>query len=213
MLRSLLTAAVIASLALPVGAEAKRNLTVGDCGTDVVNVKQRLVEMKMLPAAQGRCLGNAAGYALDAFQKYAGLQRDRVVGPKTRAALKAARTPAHIIPRRGGSKTRIEIWINRQLAVMIKNNRIFAIYSISSGMPGYETPSGRYTVYRKEEMSWSVPYSVWLPWASYFNGGIALHQSDSIPPYPASRGCVRVPAPWAKKVYDFADYGRVILVR
>jgi lipoprotein-anchoring transpeptidase ErfK/SrfK len=31
---------------------------------------------------------------------------------------------------------------------------------------------------------------MWRP--KYFNGGIAVHGSPSVPPYPASHGCVRV---------------------
>jgi lipoprotein-anchoring transpeptidase ErfK/SrfK len=32
-----------------------------------------------------------------------------------------------------------------------------------------------------------------LYYPSYFLGGIAIHGSNSIPPYPDSHGCVRVP--------------------
>jgi lipoprotein-anchoring transpeptidase ErfK/SrfK len=47
-------------------------------------------------------------------------------------------------------------------------------------------------------------YSVWLPYASYFNGGIAFHESRDVPAYPASHGCVRVPRDDAPLVYTFA---------
>ena len=49
----------------------------------------------------------------------------------------------------------------------------------------------------------------------YFNGGIAVHGYGSVPPYPASHGCVRVSlaamdwiwsSPWLKP-------GDVVLVR
>ena len=51
---------------------------------------------------------------------------------------------------------------------------------------------------------WSYPYSVWLPYASYFVGGIAFHESPSVPAYAASHGCVRVPRDDAPLVYSFA---------
>ena len=66
-------------------------------------------------------------------------------------------------------------------------------------------------MYRKERMSWSTPYSVWLPWASYFTGGIAFHGYPEVPVYPASHGCIRVPDPFAPELYAFAPLGTPIL--
>ena len=84
--------------------------------------------------------------------------------------------------------------------------------SVSTGAPGYDTPAGSYSIFRKEEMSWSVPFEVWLPWASYFVGGIAFHEYPDVPPYPASHGCVRVPRYDAKLVYDFTPIGTPVAV-
>jgi len=82
----------------------------------------------------------------------------------------------------------------------------------SSGAPGYETNAGSFKVFRKERNSWSYPYQVWLPWASYFDGGIAFHEYKDVPPYPASHGCVRVSAPEARFVYEFATMGTPVTV-
>jgi lipoprotein-anchoring transpeptidase ErfK/SrfK len=51
-----------------------------------------------------------------------------------------------------------------------------------------------------------------MPWASYFTGGIALHAYPDVPAYPASHGCVRLPAPEAQRVYDFALQGTPVYV-
>lgn len=67
------------------------------------------------------------------------------------------------------------------------------------------TPRGTFRVTRKERSSWSVPCKVWLPYASYFTGGIALHESDSVPAHAASHGCVRIPEPFAAEVYAFTS--------
>jgi lipoprotein-anchoring transpeptidase ErfK/SrfK len=70
---------------------------------------------------------------------------------------------------------------------------------VSTGAPGYDTPAGSFSVLRKERNSWSVPYKVWLPYASYFVGGVAFHEYPDVPPFAASHGCVRTPAwdaPW-----------------
>ena len=67
-------------------------------------------------------------------------------------------------------------------------------------------------MFRKELKSWSVPFQVWLPYASYFNNGIAFHEYPDVPVYPASHGCVRVPAPEAPGVYRFAKLGTTVIV-
>ena len=83
---------------------------------------------------------------------------------------------------------------------------------VSTGGPGHVTPAGHWHVFAKSRLSWSVPFQVWLPWASYFYGGIAIHGFASVPPYPASHGCVRVPMPEAPGVYGFATIGTPVWV-
>ena len=63
------------------------------------------------------------------------------------------------------------------------------VVHISTGAWGTSTPSGSFRVYRKERYSWSVPFKVWMPWASYFTGGIAFHEYSYVPPY---RGLARL---------------------
>jgi len=200
-------------LAFPALASAKRDVGPGTCGLDAIHVKEELQQMKMLVKVKGRCIGPAAAQSIVAFQKYRFLSRTGVVTPAVRAQLKNAKRPNFKVKRRSGSATRMEVWLQRQLLVVIRNDRIQRIIPISSGKPGYSTPAGTFSVFRKELNSWSYPYSVWLPWASYFNGGIAFHESDSVPGYPASHGCVRIPAASARYAYRFADYGRKVLVR
>ena len=77
----------------------------------------------------------------------------------------------------------------------------------STGKAGYTTPRGRFSVYRRERRSWSYSYRVWLPWAAYFNRGIAFHGYRTVPVYAASHGCVRVPFPFARELYAFARLG------
>jgi lipoprotein-anchoring transpeptidase ErfK/SrfK len=56
-------------------------------------------------------------------------------------------------------------------------------------------------------MPWSVPFSTWMPWATYFTGGIALHEYWPVPTYPASHGCIRMTARDAPQMYAFAVHG------
>jgi hypothetical protein len=139
-----------------------------------------------------------------AFQKWQGLARDGDAGPQTTAALATATRPT---PRTAGGGRRFEVLLDRQLTLYIENGTVVRTLHVSTGAAGFETPTGRYAVFRKEQNSWSVPYKVWLPWASYFVGGVAFHESPDVPPAPASHGCVRVPRYDAKWLYDHAPNG------
>ena len=62
----------------------------------------------------------------------------------------------------------VEVDLERQLLLVVDKAKITKVYSVSTGKQGYETPVGTFKVGRKELKSWSVPYKVWLPYASYF---------------------------------------------
>ncbi len=147
--------------------------------------------------------------AVIAFQAWEGLDRDGVVGPATTAALAAARRPQPSGKKPG---RRVEVYREKGVALLIRNGRTRRAIHVSTGAGANATPSGRYAVFRKELRSWSVPFSTWLPFASYFNQGIAFHEYPDVPAYSASHGCVRVPAPEAPGVYAFAKISTVVLV-
>jgi len=94
---------------------------------------------------------------------------------------------------------------------MLDGNRVERAVHTSTGAGG-RTPAGGFHVYRKELYSWSVPFHVWMPYAAYFVGGIATHEYPDVPSYPASHGCVRLPAGEAHRVYDFVDVGTPVRV-
>jgi peptidoglycan hydrolase-like protein with peptidoglycan-binding domain len=173
-------------------------------------VQKHLARLRYLPK---KAVDGVAGYrtnqAVMAFQSWEGLQRDGVVGPQTVAALRKAKRPQ---PGSKGPARRIETYNAKGVTLLIEGGKVKRAIHSSSGKPGYATPTGTYTVFRKEKRSWSYPYSVWLPWASYFNNGIAFHEYPDVPPYPASHGCVRIPAPEAKVVYRFATIGTTVVV-
>ena len=147
--------------------------------------------------------------AVTAFQAWEGLERDGVAGPATKRVLATASRPK---PRPGGPAKRIEVYRDRGVALLVKGGRTKRAVHVSTGAAGTETPSGSFEVFRKELQSWSVPFSTWLPYASYFNQGIAFHEYPDVPPFPASHGCVRVSAPEAEFVYGFAAIGTAVLV-
>ncbi len=173
-------------------------------------IQQRLADLAYLPQnAVDGVYGYQTQMAVMAFQAWEGLGRDGVAGPITTAALRDATRPT---PGASGPSRRAEVYREKGVTLLIKGGKVIRAIHTSSGGPGTETPSGTYSVFRKELQSWSVPFSTWLPFASYFNNGIAFHEYPDVPPYPASHGCVRVPAPEAKRVYKFARIGTAVIV-
>ena len=57
-----------------------------------------------------------------------------------------------------------------------------------------------------------MPFQVWLPYASYFVGGIAFHEYPEVPVQPASHGCVRVTSFDAQWLFDFLSVGTPVRV-
>ena len=211
--RALATGAIatLAVLALPgLGSAEAATLSRGSSGPAVAALNSRLAELSYLPAGTRSSRFTAATYhAVVAFQKVNGLARDGVVGDRTQAALEKAKRPN---PRLARDGRRIEVWRARQVAFLVVNGKVSRTIQVSTGKRGYTTPAGSYRVFRRERRSWSYSYRVWLPWAAYFNRGIALHGYRDVPPYPASHGCVRVPMPFAPGVYDFARIGTRVQV-
>jgi lipoprotein-anchoring transpeptidase ErfK/SrfK len=173
-------------------------------------VQIRLVALRYLPAnaVSGRWDYRTA-QAVIAFQAWEGLDRDGTVGARTLAALATARPPQ---PTRLTTAPSIEVYRAKGVTLLVADGHTIRAIHSSSGRAGYVTPAGRFRVFRKELSSWSYPYGVWLPYASYFNGGIAFHASPDVPAYPASHGCIRVSAPEASYLYAFARLGTPVTV-
>lgn len=173
-------------------------------------LQQQLADLSFLPAndVDGRA-GPETTFAVTGFQKWAGLSRDGVPGPATMRALASAERPTPIVT---GSGQRIEVLLDRQLALLELGNRVMLAIPVSTGKGENATPPGSFRVFRKEIKSWSYPFQVWLPWASYFVGGVAFHEYPDVPTQAASHGCVRVPQYWSQLLYRFAPIGTPVRV-
>lgn len=199
-----------ADLDRPEHGPQRRERPRGERSRSVAALQRRLAELRYLPrSAVDGINGYRTQQAVLAFQSWRGLERDGIVGPATRAALAKASPPR---PHGNGPSRRIEVYPDRGVTLLISHDRTKRAIHVSTGGPGNETPAGTFKVFRKELRSWSVPFQTWLPYASYFNDGIAFHEYPDVPTYPASHGCVRVPAPEAPGVYGFATIGTTVIV-
>jgi hypothetical protein len=155
-------------------------------------------------------LGPATANAILAFQKWESLNRTGLLDSRTKKRLPSAARPVPLTHR--GAGKRAEILLDRQVALLINNDRVVRAIAVSSGKPSTPTPPGSYRVYAKIRKWWSVPFREWLPYALPFVGGIAFHEFPDVPAYPASHGCVRqlpTVAPWT---YHFAHVGMPVKV-
>jgi hypothetical protein len=100
-----------------------------------------------------------------------------------------------------------------QRAVLFRNGVPIAASTISTGRPGYETPTGVFTILEKKVEHYSrkydnapMPYMERLTWK-----GIALH-AGQLPGRPASHGCIRMPAGFAKLLYGVTRIGMTVVI-
>lgn len=185
-------------------------LRLGSRGARVAALQRQLVELRYLPAgAVDGVYGMRTWHAVVAFEGWRSLTRDGVAGPRVQALLRTAMPPHPWAHRRSA----LLLDLGRQVLLVVKHGRTARAVHVSSAAPGFRTPTGSYRVYKKERMSWSAPYQVWMPYALYFSGGYAVHGYGSVPAYPASHGCVRMPLADAPFVYAGATVGTPVLIR
>jgi peptidoglycan hydrolase-like protein with peptidoglycan-binding domain len=174
----------------------------GEHSDAVAEVQRRLGELHFDPGPVDGAYGTGTLYAVQGFQKLAGLAPDGRIGPEVQAALANPPFPAPLVP--NGEATRIEVDLARQLMFVYTDGNLRLITHVSTGS-GEEycagndcgnraiTPEGafrfmwRYSGWRESRLG-----KLYNP--VYFTGsGIAVHGSASVPTYPASHGCVRIP--------------------
>ncbi len=147
--------------------------------------------------------------AVYAFQKVQGLARTGVVDAPFWRRLASPRAP---IPRYAGPAAHLEVDKARQVLYVVRNSRVSLIVPVSTaGLPGKYTPVGRFAIYRKVGGFDPSPLGT-LYDPMYFTGGYAIHGNPSVPPYPASHGCIRVPMWIAGLLYATNPYGETVYV-
>jgi hypothetical protein len=176
-------------------------LVLGSTGPSVVELERRLAEMRYaLRRVDGR-FGLDTYEAVLAFQKVHGLARSGRVDARLWERIFSASVPR---ARFGG--THVEVDKTRQVLFEVRNGKVALVIHVSTGATG-NTPLGRWRVYRRVTgWDWVLYYP------TYFVRGFAIHGYPSVPAYPASHGCVRVPLWVAPRLYAMNSYGAAVYV-
>jgi L,D-transpeptidase-like protein len=107
----------------------------------------------------------------------------------------------------------ISISIDKQRLKIYDANGFFAEAPVSTGMRGHPTPMGVFSVIQKQRFHVSniysgapMPFMQRITWS-----GVAMH-AGVLPGYPASHGCIRMPAAFAVKMYAWTRTGARVIV-
>jgi hypothetical protein len=218
MSRHLFRAAVLlVLLALPAAAEARRAnggvtwpgplkaLHPGECGESVAGFNADLRSMGYI-ADGGRCFGARTGRGVLAYRKVNGMARNELAGRGLVQDVFGGRGGYRV--RYPGAGEHAEVPLSKQVLVLARGDRPFAIYPVSTGKPSTPTVTGHYHFYLR-----SPGYnSEGMYYSFYWHNGYAVHGYAEVPDYPASHGCVRTFIADQPRIYDELHYGESIFV-
>jgi hypothetical protein len=107
----------------------------------------------------------------------------------------------------------IIVSLKTQKAYAYRNGVAIGVSSVSTGMKGFRTPTGVFTVLQKDADHVSniykdaaMPFMQRLTWR-----GIAMH-AGNLPGYPASHGCIRMPLAFAKLLFGITNMGVTVVI-
>jgi L,D-transpeptidase catalytic domain len=209
--------ALAALLALPAAAQAKgsnggvewpgavRALHRGECGDSVAAFKRALGALGYASGG-GRCFDARAGREVLAYRKVNGMARNEHAGRGVVKEVLAGRGGYRV--RHPGAGEHAEVPLDKQVLVLARGDRPFAVYPVSTGKPSTPTVTGRYSFNRREPgyNSEGMYYSF------YWHNGYAVHGYAEVPDHAASHGCIRTYIADQPRIYDQLRYGEPIFV-
>ena len=108
---------------------------------------------------------------------------------------------------------RIEISLSSQHAAVIKGGVPVFTTACSTGRSGYSTRIGDYVITDKDRSHWSTIYKVEMPYFMRLSClDFGMHEGV-VPDYPASHGCIRLPADAARKLFSEIPVGTLVTVK
>ncbi|WP_395612650.1 L,D-transpeptidase family protein [Allosphingosinicella sp.] len=109
----------------------------------------------------------------------------------------------------------IVVSVSLQRAYVFRGTTLIGVTTVSTGQPGYDTPTGRYRILEKQVTHHSSLYeNAPMPFMQRLTGdGIALHAGViARSGNPVSHGCIRLPPAFAQRLYGMTAIGTVVIV-
>jgi lipoprotein-anchoring transpeptidase ErfK/SrfK len=142
--------------------------------------------------------------AVLAFRKVTGMARTEIASSDVFRKLAAGQGAFHIrFPSHG---KHVEADLSLQVIALIRNGKVERIYPVSSGKPSTPTIKGHFRVYLKSPGT----NAKGMYMSSYFIRGYAIHGYPSVPVFPASHGCLRVPMQDAVPIFNWLTRGDIV---
>ncbi|MHA1574100.1 MAG: L,D-transpeptidase family protein, partial [Alphaproteobacteria bacterium] len=160
------------------------------------------------PASAQQGFGNLFGYQPQAQRKRVRKRRvrrsrNRRTEKKKEVATKAPSGPLLAV-----------VSLGSQHVAIYSDDGLVARSRVSSGKRGLRTPTGVFSIIQRHRhhhsniyRGASMPYMQRITWS-----GIAMHASGSVPGYPASHGCIRLPYSFAKRLWGLTKMGTRVIV-
>ncbi len=150
--------------------------------------------------------GSHTERAVLAFRKVNGMARNYQATPEIFAKLAAGKGGFQIKYPNAGKHAEVDI--SKQVLALADGGEAKYVFHVSTGAAATPSDQGGYTFYRKDPgfNSLGMYYSI------YYNRGEATHGYHSVPPYPASHGCIRNPIPDSQFIYNWISLGDKMFV-
>jgi len=177
----------------------------GECGKVVRAFKAELGKMGYASGG-GSCFNGRLGREVLAYRKVNDMDRSQKASASLVKRVFAGKGGYHV--KYPGAGEHAEVPLAKQVLVLTKGDKPFAIYPVSTGKSSTPTVTGHYSFYRREPgyNGEGMYYSF------YWHNGYAVHGYHEVPNYPASHGCVRTFIADQPRIYEQLHYGESIFV-
>ena len=192
-----------------------RVLALGMHGTAVRNMQARLAALKYYPGKIDGQFGLDTLEAVWAFKEVQGFPinfaNQDVVSIAVERRLVHPRAPKVLVP--GGGSMRVEVNMGNETLVLYNRNKVELISHVSTGagcLPGqgcgWNTPTGNYHALGYTNGWIHVPLGQMYNSVWFIGEVFAIHGEfdSSVPFYPDSHGCVRIP-------FDIANFFHTLI--
>jgi L,D-transpeptidase catalytic domain len=180
-------------------------LNQGECSDVVAAFKAHLAKMGYV-SGNGKCFTARLGREVLAYRKVNDMDRTKKAGAGLLQAVFAGKGGYHVKYPSAGEHA--EVPLDKQVLVLVKDGKPFAIYPVSTGKPSTPTITGHYEFYRQEPGT----NSEGMVYSFYWHNGYAVHGYHEVPNYAASHGCVRTFIADQPRIYEELHFGESIFV-